>query len=60
MFKFLSFWTIFCKRIKNITKSYFAKNYCKILFLRSDFVDFIFNFCCFKKFIFNSFHVKKF
>jgi len=57
MFKVLSFWTIFCRRGKNITKSFSTKNYRKVWFLRPDFITFIFNFCCFKKFIFNSFYV---
>ena len=60
MFKLLSFWTIFYIRVKNITKSFSAKNCRKIWFLRPNFVNFIFNFFRFKKFIFNYFYVKKF
>jgi len=40
MLKLSSFWTIFCKRVKNIIKNSSAKNYLKIWFLRP-------NFCCF-------------
>jgi len=60
MLKLLNFWTIFCRRVKSITKNSSAKNYHKIWFLCPDFITFIFKFCRFKKFIFNSFQIKKF
>ena len=50
----------FYKHVKNITKSFSTKNYLKIWFLRPNFVAYILNFCCLRKFKFNSFHVKKF
>jgi len=54
MLKLLSFWTIFCRCVKNITKSSSTKNYLKICLFKSNFCTFNF-FFCFKKIIFNSF-----